>query len=358
MEDYAMNFRTYLEKVFVVESSRSIIRGDDLTSLKYKEGDQIPPGSSVGDVKLIPQRTEVIVTDVKVDDGRHTFVFARAAADGAAPFGWTSSMNLESGFKNEVVGLAPAQWALEPQGSNKTCTDANALLREGPPSFAPKGGTIPPGTFVIITETSDDQKFVRVSGAKIVDGLLAPEGDLGWTKASNLSEGCAEFYGSDAWKEQKGPNGCWRRGEFIGSKVLVNIVGFGGEMEQITLDSLDAYLRLKDAAEQQNIPLSINSAFRTFQRQAQLRHLFETGQGNNAARPGFSNHQHGQAFDLNTRHNVFNGSDKIYEWLKRNAPQHGFIRTVPNESWHWEYIPEEARQLAAQGKFKRAGVEP
>jgi len=39
-------------------------------------------------------------------------------------------------------------------------------------------------------------------------------------------------------------------------------------MEQITLDSLAPYLKLKDAAEQENIQLSINSAFRTFQRQA------------------------------------------------------------------------------------------
>jgi len=41
-----------------------------------------------------------------------------------------------------------------------------------------------------------------------------------------------------------------------------------------------------------------------------------------------SNHQYGQAFDLNTRHNMFDGSDKIYEWLKRNGPAHGFVRTV------------------------------
>ena len=49
-------------------------------------------------------------------------------------------------------------------------------------------------------------------------------------------------------------------------------------------------------------------------------------------------------------------SDRIYEWLKRNGPQHGFIRTVSEESWHWEYRPAEAATLAAQGKFKLAGV--
>ncbi|HEY0004340.1 MAG TPA: M15 family metallopeptidase [Pyrinomonadaceae bacterium] len=353
-----MSFRSYEGKVFVVESSKSIIRNDDLTSAKYKEGDAIPPGSKVGDVKLIPQRTEITVTDVKVDNDRHTFVFARPAAGDGAPFGWTSAMNLEGGFKNETVGLAPAEWALEPQGQNKTCTDAKAFIREGPPSFASKGTTIPRGTFLIVTDTSPDKKFVKVSKGKIADGLFAPEEELGWTAATNLSEGCGDFYSGAAWQDQKGPNACWRHGQFIGSKVLVNIVGFGGEMEQITLDSLDAYMRLKDAAEEDNIQISINSAFRTFQRQAALRHAFEIGQGNNAAKAGSSNHQHGQAFDLNTRHNVFDGSDKIYEWLKKNGPRLGFVRAVPNESWHWEYRPAEAAQLASKGEFRLPGVNP
>ena len=181
--------------------------------------------------------------------------------------------------------------------------------------------------------------------------------EIGWTKLSNLKDGCSDLYFSDEWTDTKGPNACWRRGEFLGPKLLVNIVGFGGEMEQITLDSLDPYLKLKEAAEEVNIQLSINSAFRTFQRQAELRRLFESGRGNLAAKPGHSNHQHGQAFDLNTRHNVFDGSDKIYEWLKRNGPKHGFVRTVSNESWHWEYRPADALTLLAAGRFKLDGVE-
>jgi len=35
-----------------------------------------------------------------------TFVFA-VAADDDRQFGWTSSMNLEGGLKNETAGLAP-----------------------------------------------------------------------------------------------------------------------------------------------------------------------------------------------------------------------------------------------------------
>jgi hypothetical protein len=30
--------------------------------------------------------------------------------------------------------------------------------------------------------------------------------------------------------------------------------------------------------------------------------------------------------DFKTRHNVFDGTEKIYEWLKKNGPKHGFVR--------------------------------
>jgi hypothetical protein len=266
-------------------------------------------------------------------------------------------MNLEGGFKNETAGLAPVKWDLEPLGTNMTCVDANALLRDGAPDFASKGTSIPVRSFVAVTETSPDGNFVKVSKLEIAHGQMQPGEELGWTKATNLKDGCSDLYFSDEWIDQKGPNACWRLGKYLGPKLLVNIVGFGAEMEQITLDSLAPYLKLKDAAEAENISISINSAFRTFQRQAALRKLFEKGQGNLAAKAGHSNHQHGQAFDLNTRHNVFDGSDKVYEWLKANAPKHGFVRTVSNESWHWEYRPTDAAELAAAGKFKMAGVE-
>ena len=349
-----MNFRSYAGQVFVVESSKAIICDAQLREQKYQAGEALPPGKQVGDLKTIPQRTEIKVTDVKTDAGRHTFVFA-VAANGEQPLGWTSAMNLEGGFKNETVGLAPAKWDLEPSGNNMTCIDAKAFIRDGAPQFTSRGTTIPMRSFVAVTERSGD--FVRVSRLEIVGNQMQVGEELGWTKASNLKDGCSDIYFANEWTDKKGPNACWRKGEYLGPKLLVNIVGFGAEMEQITVDSLQPYLKLKDAAEADNVQLSINSAFRTFERQAELRRLFEAGHGNLAAKPGHSNHQHGQAFDLNTRHNVFDGSDKIYEWLKKNAPQHGFVRTVSNESWHWEYRPADAALLAAAGKFKMDGVQ-
>ena len=104
-----MNFTSYVGKVFVVESSKAIIRDEQLRELRYKSGEELPSGKKIGDVKTIPQRTEVRVLDVKVDSDRHTYVLA-AANDTGKLFGWTTAMNLEGGFKNETAGLAPAMW--------------------------------------------------------------------------------------------------------------------------------------------------------------------------------------------------------------------------------------------------------
>lgn len=350
-----MNFRSYVGKVYIVESNKAPILDEQFREQRYQPGETLPPGKNAGDIKIIPQRTEVRVTNVKADSDRHAYALA-VAADSGQPFGWTSAMNLLGSLANETAGLAPATWALEPLGDNMTCVDKNALVRDGAPGFASRGTTIPARTFVAITEKSADGTFVKVSQITIAENRLQVGEEIGWTKVTNLKEGCSDLYFSPPWIDQKGPNACWRRGEYIGPKLLVNIVGFGAEMEQITIDTLEPYLKLVAAAEQDNIQISINSAFRTYARQAALRHLFETGRGNLAARPGASNHQHGQAFDLNTLHNVFNGTDKVYEWLRKNAPAHGFVRTVSKESWHWEYRPSEAAALAAAGKFKLDSV--
>jgi hypothetical protein len=53
---------------------------------------------------------------------------------------------------------------------------------------------------------------------------------------------------------------------------------------------------------------------------------------NLAAEPGYSNHQSGEALDLNT------AASGVYSWLVNNASRYGFYRTVPSEPWHWEFF--------------------
>jgi len=88
-----------------------------------------------------------------------------------------------------------------------------------------------------------------------------------------------------------------------------------------------------EAANEEGIDLRVTSGFRTMQEQQTL---FNHSQGTNSvlvSKPGFASHQTGIAVDFN----IYNKQGKVYEWLVKNAYRFGFIRTIPNERWHWEY---------------------
>lgn len=104
------------------------------------------------------------------------------------------------------------------------------------------------------------------------------------------------------------------------------------------------------AALQDSVELIINSGYRTFHEQlacrihnARKKYKQDTSFLLYAesrkfhpitAKPGYSSHQRGIAFDINT------SNDKVFRWLKENAIKFGFVRTVKSEKWHWEYRPE------------------
>lgn len=336
-----MNVRTFFDKVYVVEDNDARIRLDNDFSKnrRYAQGDEIPPGKSVGDPVTIPRFTQVSVREARAD-GDTLYVRAAPANDAAAPpFGWTKASNFAGGMINEIVGLLPDDWDLEPGDDNYTVTDARAFARGGAPGFASTGDVIPRGTLCCVTETSPDGRFVRVCRAALgADRAVERSDDLGWTSRANLSPGWSRVFTSDAWADEHGPCAAWDHGRYIGQKVLVSIVGTGGAVKQITLENLPAYRKLCAAALEDNVDLAVTSGFRTFAKQAELFRIFQRNGRPRAAPPGGSNHQHGQAFDLNTM--GFEGT-RNYDWLKRNGPAHGFIRTVSGEHWHWEYRPDD-----------------
>lgn len=91
-----------------------------------------------------------------------------------------------------------------------------------------------------------------------------------------------------------------------------------------------AFCAMAAAAFADNVPLKVNSAFRTYGAQALLRKKWAEGKGAPASKPGYSKHQQGLAVDINT------GAGAL-AWLKKNASQYQFAQTVKAEPWHWEY---------------------
>ena len=107
------------------------------------------------------------------------------------------------------------------------------------------------------------------------------------------------------------------------------------------------------------------SGFRSYETQVGLYQSYVDQDGVDAAdrysaRPGYSEHQTGLAFDLiDTSGNLVQepGASK---WLLKNAAKYGFIVRYQEgkeastgympESWHLRYIGEDAKDVAASGK--------
>lgn len=119
----------------------------------------------------------------------------------------------------------------------------------------------------------------------------------------------------------------YRRGKAF-SICVTNVDG-----KLVEVNTARAYLRMKRAAKNRGISLWVNSGFRTMAEQRYFWRCYQTKKcngGNQAAPPGYSNHQSGQALDLNT------SARGVYGFLSRYGRSYGFRRTVPSERWHWE----------------------
>lgn len=94
-------------------------------------------------------------------------------------------------------------------------------------------------------------------------------------------------------------------------------------------------LRLAKVARDIKHPLLITSGLRTIQEQEALYQKYLSGKGALAAKPGHSNHNHGQAADVvsasNNRQNI--GS---ITGARSAMRRHGLCLPVPGEPWHVE----------------------
>ena len=121
-------------------------------------------------------------------------------------------------------------------------------------------------------------------------------------------------------------------------------------------EALDAYIEMSRAAEKEGLSLIINSAYRSYSDQQDIcdTYLKEYGQeyvNKYVAKPGYSEHQTGLAYDIGSRNvNVFANSLE-YKWMQENAYKYGFIYRFTtkyqnitgfrNEPWHYRYVGRE-----------------
>jgi len=127
-----------------------------------------------------------------------------------------------------------------------------------------------------------------------------------------------------------------------GEKFKIKLVDVGGAEAEV--HTAIAFRAMAKAASHAGIDLKIRSGFRSFEKQARLYKDYKHGDGNLAAKPGFSNHESGRALD------IYITDYNVYAWLEKHGATYGFHRTVPGEPWHWEYLGgyEPERKLAAR----------
>ena len=126
-----------------------------------------------------------------------------------------------------------------------------------------------------------------------------------------------------------------------------------------------AFLKLIAQMQKEGYAISDNySGFRSYATQAQLYQSYVNQEGQAAAdrysaRPGYSEHQTGLAFDVIGTDGQLVEDSSAAQWLLEHAPDYGFVVRYPrgkesitgymHEEWHLRYIGKEAKDIAASG---------
>ena len=124
-------------------------------------------------------------------------------------------------------------------------------------------------------------------------------------------------------------------------------------------------LKLIVAMQQAGFPISDHySGFRSYETQTQLYQNYVNKDGKAeadrySARPGYSEHQTGLAFDLIETNGDLVTEEKAAQWLLDHAADYGFVvRYLKGkeketgymaEEWHLRYVGKEAKEIAASG---------
>ncbi len=146
---------------------------------------------------------------------------------------------------------------------------------------------------------------------------------------------------------------------FYGQLVTIGNAYSNNKGQKLNKTAYEAFKKMVDAAEKEDVHFRNLSAYRSYQTQNGLYNNYKKEHGEVwadkwSARPGHSEHQTGLALDVAVKGNsYFDGFEKTKEfaWLQENAHLYGFILRYPEdkqeitgygyEPWHYRYVGEE-----------------
>ena len=115
----------------------------------------------------------------------------------------------------------------------------------------------------------------------------------------------------------------------------------------------NAFKKMSEAASREGLQIIINSAYRSYQDQVDLVNTYLNSYGQSyvdkyVAKPGYSEHQTGLAFDIGSGSVSVFANSKEYQWMQEHAHEYGFIYRFTkgfeyitgfrSEPWHYRYV--------------------
>ena len=120
--------------------------------------------------------------------------------------------------------------------------------------------------------------------------------------------------------------------------------------------AVNAFIQMSKSAALDGYEIVINSAYRSYNDQVETINYYKKWYGqsyvdNYVAKPGFSEHQTGLAFDIGSKSSKVFAQSKEYDWMLENAHKYGFILRFykkvehitgyKSEPWHYRYVGKE-----------------
>lgn len=181
------------------------------------------------------------------------------------------------------------------------------------------------------TTTTTTKKKQDISVSNNTDGLKIIDGILIVNKSYPLPK---DYVPTNTYKDATGLNYC---------------------SECINVDAYEEYKLMKADMASLGLNIWIQSGYRSYNLQESLYNKYVNRDGKLAAdtysaRPGYSEHQTGLAFDLNSISDDFQYTSEG-KWVNENAWRYGFILRYPKskesitgykyESWHLRYVGKD-----------------
>lgn len=130
--------------------------------------------------------------------------------------------------------------------------------------------------------------------------------------------------------------------------------------------AVNALVQMAKSAKLDGLEIVVNSAYRSYDDQVEIAEFYRKWYGDNyvnsyVAKPGFSEHQTGLAFDIGSTSEKVFANSKEYEWMQENAYKYGFIMRFykkgevitgfKSEPWHYRYVGKEIAKYIYENKI-------